>query len=121
MVSMKVTMADLIDPMERRQLAFVRATRSFTRAPARLASLIKLDDVASHRSLSCSSYDACLSEALLRGWPSWTCRSCSQFALRDNLRALEVAHGAARRIDSDSDPYPLSSSARQAGFARLGS
>jgi hypothetical protein len=103
MVCMKVTMADVIDLIELRRLAIVRVPRCFTRAPARLASVVKLDDVARHRSLSCLGYDACLSEALLRGWPSWTCRFCAQFPLRDELRALEVAHQAERRIDFDSD------------------
>jgi hypothetical protein len=95
-------MADVISLAEIRQLATIRKPRCLTRAPAKLASLVKLDDVANHRSLSCASYDACLSEALRHDWPSWTCRTCSQFALRDHLRSLAVAHEAVRHIDCDS-------------------
>jgi hypothetical protein len=59
-----------------------------------------------------------VSEALLRDWPSWTCRRCSQYALRGELRALEVAREAARRIDLDADSYALSRSGRRARHAR---
>jgi hypothetical protein len=105
MVRITMTTADVISLKELRLAANARRLRGETRTPTRLATLVKLEEVSSHRSLSCTGYDACLSEALLRRWPSWTCRSCSQFALRDDLRALEVAHEAARHIDFESDSY----------------
>jgi len=106
--------ADVIGLMELRRLAAVRKAWRSVRIPTRLASLVKFEEAASHRSLSCSGHDACLGEALRRGWPSWTCRSCSRFAQRSDLRAIEVAHQAARRNDRDADTYALPRSARQA-------
>ncbi len=65
--------------------------------PTELASPIEHELVERHRSLSCAEYDLCLDLALLRGWPSWTCRRCTQFLVRREVRAAEVAHEAALR------------------------
>ena len=48
--------------------------------PVERTSLIKPDDVDSHRGLSCLSYDACLDTAERLGWRSWSCRRCPLFA-----------------------------------------
>jgi hypothetical protein len=105
-------MADVIDLTVLRQHAAARNPSCSTRAPSTLPSLIKLEEVASHRSSFCLGYDACLSEALIRGWPSWTCRCCSQFALRDELRASAIAHEGTRRGQLDTDSYARSTWAR---------
>jgi hypothetical protein len=92
------TMKDVLDLLG---LLLVTTLRDRSRSacrPARLPSAIKHEEVASHRSLSCKDYDACLGEVLLLAWPSWTCRRCSRFALRGQMRAFEIAHEGARRI-----------------------
>jgi hypothetical protein len=91
-------MKDVLDLVGLLHLATVRYPRRSTGTPTRLASLVKHEEVANHRNLSCAEYDACLGEVLLLGWPSWTCRRCSRFALRGEMHALEIAHEGARRI-----------------------
>lgn len=47
--------------------------------PDPLPTTIARADVAQHRSLFCSSYDACLDRAALEDWASWTCARCARF------------------------------------------
>jgi hypothetical protein len=50
--------------------------------PVELKALIKAESrVEEQRSLFCDRYDACLDEAVARGWASWTCARCPEFAL----------------------------------------
>jgi hypothetical protein len=91
-------MKDVLDLMVLLQVMTVRDRGRSIRTPTRLASLIKPEDVAKHRSLFCAEYDECLGEVLLHGWPSWTCRRCSRFELRGEMRSLERAHEVTRRI-----------------------
>ena len=37
--------------------------------------------VEAHRNLFCSAYDECLDEAVKRGWNSFTCVRCPNFAI----------------------------------------
>ena len=51
-----------------------------TRGPVELKVLIKPEaPVEAQRSLFCDFYDACLDEAILRSWTSWTCARCALF------------------------------------------
>lgn len=65
--------------------------------PTALRSLIKDEEVARHRSLSCGEYDGCLDTVLRRAWKSWTCEQCKLFRLTRDWRAAEIAHEAALR------------------------
>ena len=93
-------MGELISLMGLLELAAARERDACsTRAPRRLGALVKHEEVALHRNLLCAAYDACLDEALIHGWPSWTCRRCSRFVLRRAAHALELAHGAEQRLE----------------------
>lgn len=51
--------------------------------PTELTAPINPDrGVEGHRNLFCSYYDACLDEAVKKGWNSWTCVRCQLFALQ---------------------------------------
>jgi hypothetical protein len=91
-------MKDVLDLVGLLRLATVQHPRRSPRAPTRLAALVKHEEVASHRNLSCAGYDACLGEVLQLGWTSWTCRRCARFELRGE-RALELEHEGVRRIE----------------------
>lgn len=46
--------------------------------PSELTTQINPDrGVEGHRNLFCNFYDACLDEAVKRGWNSWTCTRCA--------------------------------------------
>ncbi len=91
-------MGDLLELIGLLEIVAARERGSdSTRSPTRLDALVKHEEVAEHRSLSCAEYDVCLGEVLRRGWPSWTCRRCVRFALRNEARALEIAHEASQR------------------------
>jgi hypothetical protein len=48
--------------------------------PVELKALIKVESrIEEQRSLYCERYDACLDEAVERGWASWTCARCPRF------------------------------------------
>lgn len=65
--------------------------------PTALRSLIKPEQVQSHRSFSCTEYDECLSAVLRHRWRSWSCERCAVFRHARELRAAEVSHEAALR------------------------
>ncbi len=51
--------------------------------PTELTAPINPDrGVEGHRNLFCSYYDACLDEAVKKGWNSWTCARCQLFSLQ---------------------------------------
>jgi hypothetical protein len=46
--------------------------------PSELTTPINPDrGIEGHRNLFCNFYDACLDEAVKRGWNSWTCTRCA--------------------------------------------
>jgi hypothetical protein len=54
--------------------------------PTELTTPINLEgnrkmSVEAHRNLFCSAYDDCLNEAVKRGWNSFTCVRCPNYAL----------------------------------------
>jgi hypothetical protein len=54
--------------------------------PTELTTPINLEgsrklSVEAHRNLFCSAYDECLDEAVKRGWNSFTCVRCPNFAI----------------------------------------
>ena len=54
--------------------------------PTELTTPINLEgsrkmSVEAHRNLFCSHYDECLNEAVKRGWNSFTCVRCPNYAL----------------------------------------
>jgi hypothetical protein len=54
--------------------------------PTELTTPINLEgsrkmSVEAHRNLFCSEYDACLNEAVKRGWNSFTCVRCPNYAI----------------------------------------
>ncbi len=52
-----------------------------TFGPVELTALIKPEShVEQQRHLFCGSYDACLEEAVEKGWTSWSCVRCAMFA-----------------------------------------
>ena len=57
---------------------------SMTPCPSPLPSALRDEAVVeSQRNLFCSSYDACLHQAVKRGWDGWTCRHCPLHGRRD--------------------------------------
>ena len=48
--------------------------------PVELTALIKPEsEVEAQRHLFCGSYDACLEQAVDKGWTSWSCARCAMF------------------------------------------
>ncbi len=67
--------------------------------PTELTAPINPDrDVEGHRNLFCGLYDACLDEAVKRGWNSWTCVRCQMFALQAPLGVGLESYATQRRL-----------------------
>ena len=69
--------------------------------PTELTAPINPDrGVEGHRNLFCTFYDACLDEAVKKGWNSWTCTRCALHAVaaRGRGRARELRHPAPARL-----------------------
>ena len=65
--------------------------------PTPLTRLVTDEDVALHRSVSCSEYDQCLDLVLRRRWRSWTCAQCALFSLARRFATMAAAHEGSLR------------------------
>ncbi len=67
--------------------------------PTELAAPINPDrGVESQRNLFCGYYDACLDEAVKRGWNSWTCVRCELFAMQPQIDVGLESYATQRRM-----------------------
>jgi hypothetical protein len=67
--------------------------------PSELASPINPDrGVEGHRNLFCSYYDACLDQAVKKGWNSWSCTRCELFAIRPDVEEGLETYATQRRL-----------------------
>jgi hypothetical protein len=67
--------------------------------PTELPAPINPDrGVEAHRNLFCTFYDACLDEAVKRGWNSWTCTRCAMFAIQPDMEAGLESYATQRRL-----------------------
>ncbi len=68
-------------------------------SPTELTAPINPDrGVEGHRNLFCSFYDACLDEAVKKGWNSWTCARCALFAMRPDVDVGLEGYATQRRL-----------------------
>jgi hypothetical protein len=51
-----------------------------------------------HRNLFCHYYDACLDEAVKKGWNSWTCTRCALQALQPEVEGGIESYATQRRL-----------------------
>lgn len=79
-------MGEVFDLVALLSLHADREARGQPRLPVRRATPVAHEDVASHRNVGCSAYDACLDEVLARGWPNWSCECCTLFRSRSAAR-----------------------------------
>jgi hypothetical protein len=67
--------------------------------PTELTAPINPDrGIEGHRNLFCNYYDACLDEAVRRGWNSWTCTRCSNHVLEPEVEGGIEAYATQRRL-----------------------
>jgi hypothetical protein len=67
--------------------------------PTELPTPINPDrGVEGHRNLFCTFYDACLDEAVKKGWNSWTCTRCAMFAIQPDMEAGLESYATQRRL-----------------------
>ena len=68
-------------------------------SPTELTAPINPDrGIEGHRNLFCNYYDACLDEAVRRGWNSWTCTRCSNHVLEPEVEGGIEAYATQRRL-----------------------
>ena len=68
-------------------------------SPTELTAPINPDrGIEGHRNLFCNYYDACLDEAVRRGWNSWTCTRCSNHVLEPEVEGGIEAYAQQRRM-----------------------
>jgi hypothetical protein len=77
-----IAVLDLVERSQREPVAL--------HGPCCRNQLVKPEEVHRHRSLACPEYDQCLDISYRRGWPSWTCQRCPDFALAPSFRVLEA-------------------------------
>jgi hypothetical protein len=67
--------------------------------PSELTAPINPDrGVEGHRNLFCTFYDACLDEAVKKGWNSWTCTRCALHALQPEVEGGLESYATQRRL-----------------------
>jgi hypothetical protein len=67
--------------------------------PTELTAPINPDrGVEGHRNLYCSFYDACLDEAVKRGWNSWSCTRCQLNAAQADVEGGIESYAQQRRF-----------------------
>jgi hypothetical protein len=67
--------------------------------PTELTAPINPDrGVEGHRNLFCGYYDACLDEAVKKGWNSWTCVRCQMFAVAATVEVGLESYATQRRL-----------------------
>ena len=62
--------------------------------PEPLQNLLSRRKVPRNRNLFCPRYEACLDEAMARGWVSFTCARCARFEVLRRHEALAVERPA---------------------------
>lgn len=68
-------------------------------SPSELTTPINPDrGVEGHRNLFCNFYDACLDEAVKRGWNSWTCTQCPLHADVPEVEGGIESYATQRRL-----------------------
>jgi hypothetical protein len=68
-------------------------------SPTELTAPINPDrGVEGHRNLFCNFYDACLDEAVKKGWNSWTCTRCALHAVEPEVEGGLESYATQRRL-----------------------
>jgi len=68
-------------------------------SPTELTSPINPDrGVDGHRNLFCNFYDACLDQAVKRGWNSWTCTRCELHSAEPEVEGGLESYATQRRV-----------------------
>jgi hypothetical protein len=68
-------------------------------SPTELTAPINPDrGVEGHRNLFCNYYDACLDEAVKKGWNSWTCTRCALHAVEPEVEGGIESYATQRRL-----------------------
>ena len=68
-------------------------------SPTELTAPINPDrGVEGHRNLFCNFYDACLDEAVKKGWNSWTCTRCGLHAAQREVEGGIESYATQRRL-----------------------
>jgi len=68
-------------------------------SPTELTAPINPDrGVEGHRNLFCNFYDACLDEAVKKGWNSWTCTRCALHAVQPEVEGGIESYATQRRL-----------------------
>jgi hypothetical protein len=68
-------------------------------SPTELTAPINPDrGVEGHRNLFCNYYDACLDEAVKKGWNSWTCTRCPLHAAQPEVEGGIESYATQRRV-----------------------
>jgi len=68
-------------------------------SPSELTAPINPDrGVEGHRNLFCNYYDACLDEAVKKGWNSWTCTRCALHAAEPEVEGGIESYATQRRL-----------------------